>query len=61
MIPWDWASGEVKARKYNRTRKRDGYDTAEKIYSGVQGTGRARSDQWSKEKKVRPSDAANGN
>lgn len=45
--PWDWTPGEVRARKYNQTRKGGQYDTAEKIYSGVQGPSRARSDQWS--------------
>ena len=47
--PWDWTPGEENTRKYNGTRKGGQYDTAEKIYSGVQDTNSARSDQWSAE------------
>src|SRR5260370_41643420 len=30
--PWDWTPGEVKARKYDRTKKGGYNDTATKIY-----------------------------
>ncbi len=36
--PWNWTPGEVKARKYNKTKKGGQHDRAKKIYSGVQGT-----------------------
>ncbi len=47
--PWDWTPGEVKARKYDRTKKGGYNDTATKIYRGVQSAGGDRLDQWSAE------------
>src|SRR5260370_34834824 len=47
--PWDWTPGEVKARKYDRTKKGGYNDTATKIYRGVQSAGGDRLDHWSAE------------